>query len=416
MKIESRPLSYPEDFFVFAHDQLCGYGISSTMVRFAGQIDPNSLKEAFKFLFFRHPLLRSKMVKEGEVHILKCDNTFENIPLAFFERESSEQWKEIIHHELGTLFNTSTNLWRGVILTSKDEVEMILTFHHAISDGVSRMNLYEELIYCYEELFQGRFPALQLLTLHQPSKELLKSCSFQNGKRPEIPSDGLTPWPFMQVAPLEDRSTGFVYKELPLDQCLAKGPAATLFLGAAMVMAAQRLLGQKINVILEVPINLRPFCDPPVEKDIYGCYVTIFETIFKGVSAESSIWDLVKTCAQQFEAPYPFLASNFDYSILENLEKEERKRQHFRKIGLINLGNFNLDEKKTSIRPISFFVASNQRVAVYAIGLYVVRINDKLCLTFNYSRPAMDSASAEYFVNAFLEQLLVEKSNSTVAT
>jgi len=182
-----------------------------------------------------------------------------------------------------------------------------------------------------------------------------------------------------------------------------------------MVMAAQRLLGQKINIILEVPINLRPFCDPPVDKDIYGCYVTIFETIFKGITSESSIWDLVKTCAQQFVDPYPFLASNFDYSILENLEKEERRRSHFKKIGLINLGNFNLDPNQTSLKPISFFVASNQRVAVYAIGLYVVSINDKLCLTFNYSKPAMDDASAEHFINAFLEQLLLKNANSMVA-
>ena len=115
---------------------------------------PESLKVALEKLKKIHPLFNSIIIYNNGHYHFKHDPGPKPIPLNSMNRESDKHWLEVTRNELNLGFEDAISpLVRVVYLRSsgKDSFsELILTFHHAIVDSVSIMEIIGQLL-----LFSG---------------------------------------------------------------------------------------------------------------------------------------------------------------------------------------------------------------------------------------------------------------------
>jgi NRPS condensation-like uncharacterized protein len=105
-------------------------------------------------------------------------NVFDILPIRIIERTNNDDEEEefldkIMEDESnnGFVYNQSSPLWRIILIYSSESniFDMVLTFNHAIADGISGMAFFTSFIECLSEKLISTFP----LSNDRPSNELL---------------------------------------------------------------------------------------------------------------------------------------------------------------------------------------------------------------------------------------------------
>lgn len=90
------------------------------------------------------------------------------LPFTILPRESEEHWKEVIEKSSMNMFSEKDRyLWRVVFLegtgSSNGLHEMIVTFHHAISDGISVESFFGQFLEYCTSVFNDTTPEIDTL-------------------------------------------------------------------------------------------------------------------------------------------------------------------------------------------------------------------------------------------------------------
>ena len=91
----------------------------------------------------RHPRLNSRIL--GDLDNLRFETGAKKIPLRVVDRQHSEQLQETLTEELNTKIESYEVLLRAVLVKEQNEnsaSHLIITIHHAITDGLSSIQLF----------------------------------------------------------------------------------------------------------------------------------------------------------------------------------------------------------------------------------------------------------------------------------
>ncbi len=152
----SRKLGLVENLFATLHAM--GAMIYVNIASIRGVIDADILRTAIDLLQKRHPLLQVHLQKSHEGVFFCADGT-QRIPLTVIERQQEHQWLEIAEAELQRRFLGEFDpLCRITLLHTSEPSgcnELIVTFHHAIADGISALHFVHELLSYYQQFVEG---------------------------------------------------------------------------------------------------------------------------------------------------------------------------------------------------------------------------------------------------------------------
>jgi len=134
----NRKLGLVENLFHILHD--LGAMIDVNVARIEGALTPNILQQALDLVQKRHPMLQVHIVNSADGAYFEFQGTCK-ILLHVIDKQHENQWIEVAEDELHRKLSDSLEpLCRVTFLRSfksDDYSEIIATFHHAITDGLS---------------------------------------------------------------------------------------------------------------------------------------------------------------------------------------------------------------------------------------------------------------------------------------
>lgn len=261
--------------------------------RVRGPLPEARLRAGIDELQRRHPLLRSRLTREqGEAVFTTSE--FRSIPVRVIGRADKDMWRRLAETELLECLEVESGpLMRIVILrlAEADATDILMIVHHAIMDAVASTLVIRDLL-----LFvAGSEELLVPLPMLPPLPELL--VEGEDTPRPCIPAPNPSP-----VIPLQQASAPtFKIREVTLEPELTRGIIAACtrrkvtvhsLLCASFAQQIARSRGERPNVIISCPVNLRPRLRVDV-GDAVGLYMTMVDVLLESGSS-SSVWSFAR--------------------------------------------------------------------------------------------------------------------------
>lgn len=190
-----------------------------TVGRIKGPLNAETVRRALDLVQCRHPRLNSRIVgsldnlrfKTGEMPL---------IPLRVVDKLHNEQWTDIVLEELNEKLDSSKGLLRAVLVLLMNEPcvnYLIITVLHTISDGLSCLQLYSEILaYCHFASNDSITQVVSLPTL-PPVEELLPESTKRLRQEPQCYQPeplGIETLGFEKCVPMELRRCGLVHRQL----------------------------------------------------------------------------------------------------------------------------------------------------------------------------------------------------------
>lgn len=238
----------------------------TVIVAYRGELQEQTLRQALAFLQAEHRLLRSALhwTDQG----CSFGDTAAAVPLRTRPYRGFDQWREVAREDVRPRFaDPALPLWRISWLYGNGAGQLLLTFHHAIADGVCGMRLVDQLFSALEQLAQGMLP--------EPLGVV---------DRPHLPLDGLAGLGSMAVepeaepAPREDRNlhTDYVLDHLDaattgavIAWARSQGIRVHAVLFAALLLAIRQVTGSDHPIVeANTVVNFRPFLQPELPSDV----------------------------------------------------------------------------------------------------------------------------------------------------
>lgn len=400
-----------------------------TISRVKGDLNEEIVSVALNLLQKRHPRLKCRIT--GTLDNLCFADGNEKIPLRVVEQQHREQYLEVIVEELNKPIESNKGLARVVLISSSENTSYLLTIlHHAISDGLSTVQLHSEILTYCNKIAAGKIendiqelPPLPNVQELMPKsmqgtfgliKSILSFIKFKfNGAnyRPQTLS-------FEECVPIESRSTGMVQRKLNkdattqlIDACRTENTTVQGALCAALLFATAILIrdGSQGNLLLNChsSADLRRRLEPEVSRENLGI-LALGLTSFHNVDINTPFWDLARDVKQQLEAGLKseeifstILMSRKIYESLLSRPNEAPVTAGVTNIGRVKIpddyGLFKLEE-------ISF--VSSQAVFGGVPGVAVTTFQGKMILNFYFSKPSISLRRIEILADDVISCLV----------
>ncbi len=265
---------------------------------YGGHITKKILKRSLQDLSQKHPLLSVTINVSNQIPMFwKLEEP--NIPIRTLAYTGEQQWRDVAKLDLRKRFNKIDEpLWRVSFLKGKQEGQILLTFHHAIADGVCAVEIMNHLykIISASKLnmtaeinFDSTLPSLDNLDRHIKNKS--KEIEPQEQKTMSSTTSSLTV-----------NHTNFVrhvLNESLTKRIISWGREKNIkvhsVLYAAFLKAYKSIKKPSFDQIDAVTIvNYRQFFEPPVSKELSK---PLFSYILSKctLDEEMDFFDLAKT-------------------------------------------------------------------------------------------------------------------------
>jgi NRPS condensation-like uncharacterized protein len=425
----SRRLGLVENLFATLHSM--GAMLYVNIASIEGVISLDVLRSALDLLQQRHPLLQVHLQESDEGFVFCSDGT-SIIPLRTIDRQHEQQWIEIAEDELLQKFSGELEpLCRMTLLQESEKNgrnELIVTFHHAIADGIAALHFVNELLSYYQQLAEGLpISPMESLPLLPSLDQLLKQClsDLDITKLTQLTPSQTSPSPTLlieQTAPVSDRRTHLIPREFDRaltsqikSRCRAEQTTVHGALCAAMILACVRQLSLKEQVLVSCGsnVNLRAFCFPALEPHHLGCFVSNITTTHHAKS-NTHFWELARECqynihqlithkVPHFQVSNAELLNKYQVSFLAQLADRNMGRNTTTHVS--NLGQFDFPKSYGSIRLTSFHFATGQTLVGTCFWLGAVTVHQKLFCTFTYTEPLISMKTAETLADSMITVL-----------
>jgi NRPS condensation-like uncharacterized protein len=428
MNYFNRKLGLLENLFEILHD--LGAIIDVNVARIEGTITPDIVQQALYFVQKRHPMLQVHIVESADGFYFQSEGTPE-IPLRVIDKQYEEQWIEIAQNELHQKFPDDTSpLCRITLLrssTSNGINEIIATFHHAITDGISCMRFFDDLLTFSQKIAAGEeISEVVTMQLLPPLEDLLGSNIIdQNNfeQSQEKPPQEIQPQLLIEEeAPASNRHTHLVPRILSKEMTLllrncCKQEQTTVHgaLCAAMLFAAAKIVGTDTPIYLSCgsSVNLRKYCEPEINNEYMACLVSNIKEIHS-FERTTLFWDLARECkskiSQSISRRVPHqevsnrdVLTTINKALFTQMSEHNMGRSNMTYIS--NLGQFHFAEEYGRFKLKELYFATGLHIIGDCFWLGVVTFHEQIFCTFTHVVPLVSVKTAELFVDSVLETL-----------
>jgi NRPS condensation-like uncharacterized protein len=421
-----RKLGLVEHLFATLHSM--GEMLYVNIAKIQGELSLETLRFAIDLLQKRHPLLQVHLQKSDDGYYFCTDSTLA-IPLKLINRPNNQQWIEVAQEELQQKFSGELEpLCRITLLQTPENPisnELIVTFHHAIADGISALHFIHELLLHYQKIVE-KIPILPIetLPLHPPLEQLLAACLSEpmSVDFSPVAQSETSPPPTLiieQTAPVNERQTRLISHEFSevltsnlKSRCRNEQTTVHGALCAAMGLVIVQHLGAQTPVTLACGsnVNLRAFCTPALVSDQLGCFVSNITTTHH-TEQQTHFWELARECQTNIhqlvnhkiphlQVSNAELINKYQPSFLAQLAEHNMGRTTTTHIS--NLGQFDFNTSYGSIQLESFHFATGQNLVGTCFWLGAVTVQQKLCCTFAYTEPLISMKTAKLLVDSVI--------------
>jgi len=426
----SRKLGLVENLFDILHD--FGALIDVNVVRISGLLKPDILQQALELVQKHHPMLQVHIVELEDGVYFQSEGTAK-IPLRVLDKQNDNQWLQIAEEELHRKFSRDLDPLCRVTVIYADESnsvsEIIATFHHAITDGISCMNFIHELLTYYQQIAESYLiEEVVTMSLLPPienliNKKLVVKNQVEDEQKRNINEKNteLSKLIIEREAPYNERRTCLLPRYLSKDNTLllfnrCKQEATTVHgvLCAAMLFGISKLTLQDKPVYLSCGsnINLRKYCNPIVNDDYIGCFISLIDSSHI-LSVDTSLWDLARECKSYLNDSISngVHLDKIDSENLKNinpqiiLQMAEYKMGRSHSASVSNRGRSKLLNQYGSLKLSELYFATGIQLVGACFWLGALTCNDQLFCSFTHVVPLLSAKTAEFLANDVIATL-----------
>lgn len=147
-----------------------------TISRIQGHLEETVLRQSLDIIQYRHPALSSHIVNSKNSCYYQSKDTGK-LPLEVVNIRESQEWEAVVNAEMNQVIDSSKYLLRVVFVKIANQQNinyLITTIHHAISDGLSSIQLHSEILTYCEKIKAGEpIQAITTLEFLPPVEKLL---------------------------------------------------------------------------------------------------------------------------------------------------------------------------------------------------------------------------------------------------
>nr|WP_322743327.1 condensation domain-containing protein [Sphaerospermopsis aphanizomenoides] len=409
-----------------------------TISRINGNLQEAVIRQALDIIQYRHPSLNSRIIHSQNRFYFQPIGT-EKIPLQTVINLDEEQWQEVVNQEMNQVIDSSKCLMRVVIVTIKDKPKinyLISTLHHAISDGLSSIQLHSEIFTYYQKLTSGD-TIQEVTTLEQlpPIEKLLPK--YTQGWRGNTSRFLLLlkiGWQkfwkqpktlnFEKYVPIYQRNCAIIHKQIFADatenfiaQCKLENTTVNSALCALLMLTVARKIikpNQKsvcMNCLSY--LDLRRRLQPAINKENLAVLATSLMG-FHTINKNTSFWELAREVKQNLESGI----KHGDIFNMVLLAKYLTKfcfifpQQVAATVSVSNIGKVNIPKSygELELEEISFAGSHSLYAGMFVI--HVATFQGKMLLNFVFSQPSISRETMEDMVNQVVCYILNLSSNT----
>lgn len=411
-----RPLGATENlYWRFDAKAPLNFGV---VVRFAGALRLDELKEGLLALQHRHPLLRVRIQPDGQMQPWFLSGVGE-IPLQVLQAAPTDAWR-VLETEVNIPLDTSAGpLVRCVLLVhGEDDQTLVMTFHHAVSDGKSATFLIRDLLQSIKQQRQGlsgrleplppvgyyghRIPRLEFRSGGETFKkawqtlkgiaQFLEGAGFPVGlQRAKEPGPGAGKGVMIEV-----RGVGPDITSALARRAKAEGASMQCVLNAALslTVAEDSPTGFLQRTACSQVLDMRERLDPPVGEDC-GLFAT-GATSLHALTGKTPFWSLTRRIHNQLQhsilTPMPFFHPTMYRQYIklgDRLGQHDHEKfsaligsLHPEGLAVSNLGRVTIDVADAPLQVTSFGFGTNTTALNY-LSTSAATLGGQMIWSFN---------------------------------
>ena len=312
----SRPLSDIEKAFWMVDQEVRqNFVIVAHLSHESGPLEGPLLRKALDLVQMRYPPLKWK-IKEGEVPEFISDNV-PPIPMHIIERKGDDQWIEECEKEMDKVFPfTKGPLLRVVLLASQKKSDLLVTFCHIASDGISGIIVMKKLLSILGKLLRGETVAPEPpLPVPPSSVDVLRKKLESNTRAPDTTDsadhDGQqsVELPPDEDVPPEKRTTRIIHRIISstetkklVSRCKTENTSVNAALYTAFLQTVVEQVRKSVELNVDkknplmisaiTPVNIRHLLDNAAKENI-GYYIS-FAIHKQLVHENESFWNAAR--------------------------------------------------------------------------------------------------------------------------
>lgn len=400
-----------------------------TISHITGPLTEEIVRKTLDLVQSRHPRLNSCIVGELDSLRFETEQT-KKIPLRVVH---DRQLNDLVLEQLNSEFDSSKCLVRFVFVPPEKDANtsyLIATIHHAITDGLSSLQLHSEILTYCQKIASGEplNPETSLKPL-PPLYDLVPASMKgfrgtlnimlflwhlrlkQLWYRPETLG-------FEKSVPLESRHCGWIRRQLNetftqqiVNRCKQEKTTVQAAICAAMMFAVGKKLAmgnpRDVRVSCYSFIDLRRRLSPVVHPENFGTLVSSAIS-FHTLKPHTSFWDLARDVRKQLESELkssdifvPFLIlRNLIELILKNCDRAPAT------VALTNVGRVNIPSVYGEFKLEEISYVAGLAAIGGILTAAVTTFEGKMTLNFMFSEPSISEETAEILVDNVISSLI----------
>jgi len=403
-----------------------------TISRIRGNLQETVLRQSLDIIQYRHPALNSHIINSRNSYYYQSKGTGK-LPLQVVNIRESQEWESVVNTEMNQVIDSSKYLLRVVlvkILNQQNINYLITTTHHAITDGLSSIQLHSEILTYCQKITEGKsVPAVTTLAALPPVEKLLPAWinSFQ-GKIGRI-------YLLLNIAfqkywnqpkalrvekyvPISVRRCEIIHRQLSeettqqfIQQCRQENTTVQSALCAALMLTVCKQLTKSHEDTIRVSclsyLDLRRRLQPEISEENMTVLAASLMKFYR-ITNNISLWELARKVKHNLNKKIHqgeifqmiYLAKHLiDFSLLF-------PNQISPTVSVSNVGKVNISDTygELELEEISF-VGSH---ALYT-GMFIVHaatFQEKMTLNFVFSEPALNRQTMEKLVDNCIDYIM----------
>ncbi len=395
-----------------------------------GGLNEKIVRQALDLIQSRHPRLNSRIV--GNLDSLRFVFGAAKIPLRVVYKQEIEQWQEVACEEVNQPIESHKGLVRAVLIIFSEEKRnyLITTLHHAISDGLSTVQLHSEILnYCHKIAVNKIEDNISTLLPLPPIKKLMpksmqgitapiKGCLLLLRLQLKLLWYRPKTLIFEKFVPIKLRRCAMLHKKLNqetttqlLENCRKNKTTVQGALCAAMLLAVAKKIKTNdkasLNLSCSSYVDLRKRLKSTISHEDLGVLASAITT-FHTLGANTSFWDLARDVREKLKINLE-TEDIFSYVLMTmKIYSYALSRPHKAPVtvGLTNIGQINIPSEYGlfKLEEISFTVS--QAVFGGVFNAAVTTYQGRMLLNFMFSEPSISQDTMETLVNDVISLII----------
>jgi NRPS condensation-like uncharacterized protein len=403
-----------------------------TISRIRGNIQETVLRQSLNIIQYRHPALNSHIINSRNSYYYQSKGTGK-LPLQVVNIRESQEWEAIVNAEMNQVIDSSKYLLRVVlvkILNQQNINYLITTTHHAITDGLSSVQLHSEILTYCQKITEGKsLPIVTTLERLPPIEKLLPTWtnSFKSklGRVALLLNIALQKYwnqpkalRVEKYVPISQRRCEIIHRQLSeestrqfIQQCRQENTTVQSALCAALMLTVSKQLAKNHEDNIPVSclsyLDLRRRLQPEISTENMTVLAASLMKFYR-ITNNTSFWELARKVKHNLNEKIHqgeifqmiYLAKYLiNFSLLF-------PNQVSPTVSVSNLGKVNIPHTygELELEEISF-VGSH---ALYA-GMFIVHaatFQEKMTLNFVFSQPSLNQQTMERLVDHCIDSIM----------